>query len=82
MSEYSQGQKPLQLIPDLTVQDYSLDKFKVIRLNQTVGVVTYEATQHWTMNGQAVPGHVRATSVWINRGGKWLVVFHQESTIQ
>lgn len=71
----------LQLIPNLTLRDYSLDKFKVIKLNRNVGVVTYEAIQHWTIKGQEAPSHVRATSVWINRGGKWLVVFHQESTI-
>ena len=71
----------LQLIPDLMLRDYSLDKFKVIKLNRNAGVVTYEAIQHWTIKGQEAPSHVRATSVWIKRGGKWLVVFHQESTI-
>ena len=71
----------LQLIPNLTLRDYSLDKFKVIKLNRNAGVVTYEAIQHWTIKGQEGASHVRATSVWINRGGKWFVVFHQESTI-
>ena len=71
----------LQLIPSLTLRDYSLDKFKVIKLNRKAGVITYEAIQHWTLNGREAPSHVRATSVWINRGCRWLVVFHQESTI-
>jgi len=71
----------LQLIPDLTLRDYSLDKFKVIRLNKDAAIVTYEAVQHWTIKGQEAPSHVRATSVWVNRRGKWLVIFHQESTI-
>jgi len=71
----------LQLIPDLTLRDYSLDKFKVIKLNRNAGIVTYEAIQHWTIKGQEAPSHVRASSLWIKRGGKWLVIFHQESTI-
>ena len=71
----------LQLIPDLTIRDYSLDKFRVIRVDKDSAIVTYEAVQHWMIKGQEAPSHVRATSVWVNRGGKWLVVFHQESTI-
>jgi hypothetical protein len=50
----------LKLIPDLTLRDYSLDKFKVIKLNRDAGVVTYEAIQHWTIKGQEAPSHVRA----------------------
>ena len=71
----------LQLIPDLTLKDYSLDKFKVIKLHKNAAIITYEAIQHWTIKGQDAPSHVRATSAWVKRGGKWLVMFHQESTI-
>jgi hypothetical protein len=71
----------LQVIPDLTVKDYSLDKFKVISIDKDSAIVTYEAIQHWTFKGQTGPTHVRATSVWVKRGDQWLVVFHQESTI-
>ena len=71
----------LQVIPDLTVKDYSLDKFRVNRIDKDAVIVTYEAIQHWTFKGQAGPSHVRATSVWVKRGDNWLVVFHQESTI-
>jgi hypothetical protein len=71
----------LELIPDLNLRDYSLDKFKVIRIGKDSAIVTYEAIQNWTIKGQEAPSHVRATSVWVNRGGKWLVIFHQESTI-
>jgi hypothetical protein len=71
----------LQAIPDLAVQDYSLDKFKVIKVDKDSAIVTYEAVQHWTFKGQTGPTHVRATSVWVKRGDQWLVVFHQESTI-
>ena len=33
----------LKLIPNLTLRDYSLDKFKVIKLNRNADLVTYEA---------------------------------------
>src|SRR5947209_19980638 len=71
----------LQLIPDLNLRDYSLDKFKVIKAGRDTAIVTYEAIQHWTLKGQEGSSHVRASSVWVERNGKWLVVFHQESTL-
>ena len=71
----------IKLIPDLDVKDYSLDKFKVIMPNKETAIVTYEAIQHWTINGKDAPSHVRASSIWINRSGKWLITFHQESTL-
>ena len=71
----------IKLIPDLTIKDYSLDHFKVVFVSREARVVTYEAIQHWTIKGQDAPSHVRASSVWVNRRGKWLVIFHQESTM-
>ena len=71
----------VQLIPDLTLKDYSLDKFKVIRTEKNSAIVTYEAIEHWTIKGQEGSSYVRATSMRVNRKGKWLAIFHQESTI-
>jgi hypothetical protein len=71
----------IKLIPSLTIKDYSLDKFKVILPGPDTAVVTYEAIQHWTIGGREEPSHVRASSVWVRRGGRWQVVFHQESTL-
>ena len=71
----------VKLIPDLNVTDYSLDKFKVIIPNKETVIVTYEAIQHWTINGKDAPSHVRASSIWVNRRGKWLITFHQESAL-
>jgi hypothetical protein len=34
------------------------------------------------MNGQPLTGGASyASSVWVNRGGKWLAIFHQDSQI-
>ena len=71
----------IKLIPSLTIKDYSLDRFKVILPGPDTAVVTYEAVQHWRIGGREEPSHVRASSVWVRRGGRWQVVFHQESTL-
>jgi len=53
---------------------------KVISLGPTAAVVTYTLNQKGTFQGQPVPPTVYATTTWVNRGGKWLAMFHQEST--
>ncbi len=71
----------LQLIPDLILRDYSLNDFKVIEIDANAAIITYEAIQHWTISGKEGSSHVRATSVWIKSRGRWMIKFHQESTI-
>src|SRR5438067_895107 len=71
----------LKLIPDLDVSSYSLSEFKLIVLNKDAAIVTYKAEQRWTIKGKDEPSNVRASSTWIKRGGKWRIVFHQESTL-
>ena len=53
---------------------------KVLSLGPTAAVVSYTLNQKGTFQGQTVPPTVYATTTWVNRGGKWLAMFHQEST--
>jgi hypothetical protein len=71
----------IELIPNLNIRDYSLSNFKVILPNQRTAIITYEAIQHWTIEGKEAPSQVRASSVWVKRGGRWRITFHQESTL-
>ena len=71
----------IDLVPTLTIKDYKLDGFQVISPSKDTAIVTYEAIQHWMIDGREAPSHVRASSVWARRGGQWRVVFHQESTL-
>ena len=61
------------------VKDYALDNFKAMKIDSNVTVLTYKATVHATCGGQAAPENVLASSVWVNRGGKWVASFHQET---
>ena len=71
----------IKLIPSLNVKDYALEKFRVIMANKEAAIITYEAIQHWTIDGKEAPSHVRASSVWVRRSGRWRIMFHQESTL-
>jgi hypothetical protein len=71
----------LKGLADCDVKDYSLDNFKTMSVDSNVTVVTYKATVHATCGGQAAPENILASSVWVNRGGKWSARFHQETPV-
>ena len=67
---------------NMTMTDYSFTDFKTLPLDKDAVVVFYTATAKGTMDGKDFPPMAqRNSSVWANRGGKWQVVFHQETDV-
>ncbi|MFL6282533.1 MAG: nuclear transport factor 2 family protein [Pyrinomonadaceae bacterium] len=71
--------------------DYSLSRFKVVRLNRDAAIVVYEtvargtenhATSRNTEKGREISIHAAVTSAWARRGGRWLNVFYRENDIK
>lgn len=54
--------------------DVTLSDFKVVRLSKDAAVVTYLVKGDAPALGAEGGRH---STVWVNRGGKWLAVFHQ-----
>ena len=68
---------------DYTVSDYSLNDFKLVRLGKDAALIVYKANATGSYKGEAVPpGPYYCSSIYANRGGKWLGVFHQETLVQ
>jgi len=64
---------------DLSVQMKASD-MKVVKVDANSKLVTYTLEQRGSMMGQPFPPQVYATTVWVNHGGTWKALFHQEST--
>lgn len=63
---------------DLT--EYTLSDFRMVKVDADLAVLTYTSTEKSTYDGKPTPGKpTHSSSAWINRGGKWLAVYHQES---
>src|SRR5215207_3912836 len=63
---------------DLT--DYTLSDFRLVKVDADLGVLTYNVTEKSSYDGKPTSGKPsRASSAWVNRGGKWLAAYHQES---
>jgi uncharacterized protein (TIGR02246 family) len=69
-------------LADSTVPEIKLDDWKVTLIDRDAAIVTYRATATPPACGPETAAPVaRNTTVWAKRGGKWLAVFHQDTTV-
>jgi len=64
---------------DCEVKSYSLDNFKFVTLTNDSVVMTYTAMQDGVCSGKTIPTKVRASVVYVKRGGKWLGALYMET---
>jgi hypothetical protein len=70
-------------IKEIEATDITLSDWKTVAINKDTAVVTYTVDMKGTSGGQPIPpGSMRAGSVWVNRGGKWVAVFHQDTPVE
>lgn len=68
---------------DCEVKSYSLDNFKFVTLDKDSVLMTYTAKQDGVCSGKTIPANVRASVVYVKRGGKWLEALYMETpTVQ
>lgn len=70
-------------VKQLDFTDITFSDWKTVMLDKDAAVVTYTVNVKGTSGGQPIPPTpVRGGSVWVNRGGKWVGVFHQETEVE
>jgi hypothetical protein len=70
-------------IKQLEPTEITLSDWKTVQLGKDAAVVTYTVDMKGTSGGKPIPpGAQRAGSVWVNRGGKWVGVFHQDTPVE
>jgi hypothetical protein len=66
---------------DLT--EYSFSDIKFVKVDDDLAVLVYSSTETSNYDGKPSPESGKTlfnASAWANRGGKWVGVFHQETT--
>lgn len=61
------------------IRSFSLTDWKLTMVDGDAALLTYKGMQDGTCAGTALPPSVWASSLWINRRGRWLAAFHQET---
>ena len=65
--------------PACVVENYTVDQFHMTRIGADTAVLVYHAAQKTVCGGVAVPSPVWATSVYVERDGRWLNALYQHS---
>lgn len=62
--------------------EVTFSEWKFLPIDKDAFVVTYTVSTKGKYQGKDLPpGPVRASSAWVNRGGKWLAKYHQECPV-
>ena len=61
------------------IKSYSVDNFQFVALDKNAAMLTYTAMQDGVCSGKTIPASVRASSVYVKRGGKWLQALYMET---
>lgn len=63
--------------------DVTFSDWKYVPIDKDAGVILYTTKFKGTSNGKAIPEqHLYCSSAWVNRNGKWLGIYHQETAVQ
>lgn len=67
-------------LKDLNITDATFSDWKMLPIDNDAVILTYNTNLKGTFKGEAVPpGPYHSASVWVNRDGKWLAFYYQES---
>ena len=61
------------------IQSWNIDGSQFYWVNDSTVVHMYRWTGKGTYEGQPIPSPTWSSTVWANKGGKWMAVFHHES---
>src|SRR5215813_5531548 len=62
--------------------DSTFSDWKYLPIDKDAVVVTYTAKSKVKMNGKEMDDTTRCSSAWVNRNGKWLSIYHQETPVK
>ena len=71
----------VKAINGLSFSNLVMSDWKFVPVGKTAGIVTFSVRADASMNGQTMKTNTRESSVWVNRGGKLLAVYHQDTTV-
>ncbi len=70
-------------LKDVDFTDATFSDWRLLQINKTAALLMYNLTLKGKYKGQDIPpGPYRVGSAWVNRNGKWLAIFYQETLAQ
>jgi hypothetical protein len=70
----------ISYVKDLSISEVNFSDWKVLPIDKDAMLITYNVNLKGTFKGKDVPpGPYHAASAWLNRDGKWLGIYYQET---
>lgn len=70
----------MNAVKDVVITDAAFSEWRLLPIDKDAFVITYKANVKGSYKGEPFsPSPVLASSAWVNRGGKWLAIYHQET---
>jgi hypothetical protein len=70
-------------VKDFNVTDVTYSDWKMLPIDNDAVILTYSLNVTGTFKGEAVPpGPYRAAAAWVNRDGKWLAFYYQQTLVK
>jgi hypothetical protein len=60
--------------------DFAMDDVKFLQVSEKAGLISYKLTEKGVTHGKEFTAIVFVSSIWAERGGKWVCEFSQETT--
>jgi hypothetical protein len=60
--------------------EYAMDDIKFVAISEKAGLISYTITEKGASHGHEFAARAYISSVWVERGGKWVCLFSQETT--
>jgi hypothetical protein len=70
-------------VKDFSVTDTTFSDWKMLPINNDAAIITYTLNLKGSFKGEDVPpGPYRAAAAWVNRDGKWLGFYYQQTLVK
>jgi hypothetical protein len=70
-------------VKDFSLTDATFSDWKMLPIDNDAVILTYQTTLKATYKGAEVPpGPYRSAAVWVNRDGKWLAFYYQQTPVK
>jgi len=69
----------LQNVAGFTLKEYSMEDVKFVPISPNSGLISYKASETGVSHGKEFTVQVYVSSIWTERGTKWVCLFSQET---
>jgi hypothetical protein len=71
----------LKNVAGFTLTEYSMEDMRFVRISPETGLISYKITEKGVSQGREFTAQAYVSSVWAERGNKWLCLFSQETGV-